>query len=451
MDILHLTHQFAPETRGGVESYLADIVQAQRRAGADVQVLTGSHAGWPTPGFEQLVVDGVPVHRLHRDDLYFDLYSKCWHPGVVALLDAFLERHRPGVVHIHQWIRLTANLVETVQRHGIAAVVTLHDYHASCPRAFRLRPDGSACFAPLGVEACLSCVPRYGHETGTELREGIELFGDRMRQELLAADAVLVGVGATADLVATTLGIDRSRLRVLGLGYRRRFPGQPPLDGQRPDEPLRFAFWGGVARHKGVGVLLAAWRRLCAERPGQPLELHVLGGFATPELERELRALGDGLPVTFHGPFHTDALRTLRPHVGVFPSTCLETFGIVLDECRELGLPCIVADRGALADRAGAGGLRVPAGDAGALAAAMRRFGEEPGLWQQLRDQAPPPSVDIETHVATLEQIYADAAVARREAGPRAADPTLLARHVALLLRQRESALIRLPMGEVGR
>ena len=34
----------------------------------------------------------------------------------------------------------------------------------------------------------------------------------------------------------------------------------------------------------------------------------------------------------------------------------LETFGIVLDECCELGLPCIVSDRGALAVRAGDGG-----------------------------------------------------------------------------------------------
>src|SRR5688572_3395837 len=146
MDVLHLCHQAAPETRGGVETYVADTAGAQRAAGRDVHVLTGSHVPWQHPGIETVPTGAVPLHRLHRDDLYFDLYSKAWHPAIGTLLADFLARHRPKVVHIHQWIRLTSNLVEVVQQQGIPAVVTLHDYYASCPRAFRLAPDGAACF-----------------------------------------------------------------------------------------------------------------------------------------------------------------------------------------------------------------------------------------------------------------------------------------------------------------
>jgi len=445
MDILHVCHQFAPETRGGVESYVADVIGAQHAAGHDVQVLTGSHAPWPHLGIEELRVGPVPVHRLHRNDLYFDLYSKGWHPGVEALLEAFLGRHRPKVVHIHQWIRLTTNLVEIVQRAGIPAVVTLHDYYTSCPRAFRLRPDGSACFRELSPASCLDCVPRYGHETERELAAGIELFAAQSRAELTMADAVLVGVASTADLVAQMLELPREQFQVLSLGYRRRFQGLPPLPAPDTAGPFRFAFWGGVAPHKGIAVLVDACRALLAQALLRPFELHVLGGFSTPEFQRELRAQAGSLPVVFHGPFQTSALRTLHPAVGVFPSTCLETFGIVLDECFELGLPCIVSDRGALAVRAGDGGLRVEAGNAAALAAAMRRFLDEPRLWGGLRARLPKLPPDLDQHVRELDAVYTDAGRRRAAAGP----PTggiPLADRVRLLFAQRESALARLPI-----
>ena len=35
MKVLHVTHQYAPETTGGVESYVADLVAAQRAAGLE--------------------------------------------------------------------------------------------------------------------------------------------------------------------------------------------------------------------------------------------------------------------------------------------------------------------------------------------------------------------------------------------------------------------------------
>ncbi|MBL8731074.1 MAG: glycosyltransferase [Planctomycetes bacterium] len=444
MRVLHLCHQFLPETRGGVESYVADLIGAQQAAGHDVEVITGSQAPWPQIGFERYEYGGVPVHRLHRDDLFFDLYAKSWHPGVADALENFLASHHPEVVHVHQWIRLTTDLVHIVQRCGIAAVVTLHDHYLSCPRAFRLRPDGEVCFRPLSPASCRDCVPRYGHESVAEIDAGIDLFAQQGRSELELADAVLVGVDATAELLSRALAVPRTRFRTLPLGYRRRFPGEPMAAPPHDGEPLRFGFWGGVAPHKGIAVLVEAVRRLVATPPPRRVELHVLGGFATPKFEQQLRAAAGGLPVTFHGRFETAQLRSSGLHVGVFPSTCLETFGIVLDECFEMGLPCIVADRGALPDRAGRGGLVTPAGDPAALAAAMRRFVDEPGLWSALRTQLPPLPPDLDAHVRQLDTVYAEAIVARKKAPPPRAGVSLAAR-AALLRLQRESALLRVP------
>ena len=70
MDVLHVIHQFAPETRGGSESYVLDVAQRQRTQGLDVHVLTGSMQARDAIVVEDHAVDGLPVHRLHRDDLY---------------------------------------------------------------------------------------------------------------------------------------------------------------------------------------------------------------------------------------------------------------------------------------------------------------------------------------------------------------------------------------------
>jgi len=441
IDALHVIHQFPPESQGGSELYALDVALRQQALGKKVEVWSGTKH-WR----ERLTIDsgehrGLPVHRVHRDDGYFDHHVKMWHPGVEAAFGRFLVERRPAVVHVHHWVRLTCNLVEVCWRHGIPAVVTLHDYWTSCPRAFRRRVGDEACQRQLSAASCGDCVPRYGHESPREIAEGIELFADHYRSELSLAAAVLVAVGSTADLLSRTTGVPRDRYEVLPLGYRPRFHGMPPLPAPVAGAPLRFCFWGGIGRHKGVDVLVRAFRRLQAARPGRA-ELHVLGGFESPDFERELRELANGLPVVFHGAFTPAQLHAAAPHVGVFPRTCLETYGLVLDECFELRLPCITSDIGALPERAGAVGLRTRAGDDQDLAAAMQRFVDEPQLWPQLRARSPAVSPSLEAHVDALLAVYE-----RVRQQPRRTPfvpPVGIERRLQFLMLQRETALGRL-------
>ena len=441
MDVLHVIHQFPPESRGGSESYVFDLAQRQRARGSDVHVLSGSKVWRNDVTLEDEVVEGLPVHRLHRDDLYFDHHAKMWHPEVERTFADLLKKWRPALVHVHHWVRLTCNLVELCWQHQVPAVVTLHDYYTSCPRAFRRRAGDDACRRVLSVASCGDCVPRYGHETPGEIAAGIELFADHFRAELSMARAVLVAVGSTADMLARTTGVPRDRYEVLPLGYKPRFEGLPPLPPPTQVGPWRFSFWGGVGRHKGVDVLLRAFRLLHQARPGRA-ELHVLGGIDSDALAAELRELANGLPVVFHGEFDAARLHAVRPQVGVFPSTCFETFGLVLDECFELGLPCITSDLGALPERAAGGGLRTRAGDARDLALAMQRIVDEPGLWAQLRDGIPGPSPTIDVHEEALGRIYQRA----RTQPPRdwVHGPVPSHRRLWFLMKQRESALGRL-------
>ena len=406
MRVLHVTHQFAPETRGGVEGYVSDLLVAQEELGHEVFLITGSHTQWPKCGTEEIEVDGRVVYRIHREDLFFDHYAQAWHRGVAHQFATLLERLRPEVVHIHHWIRLTNNLVAIAHRLGIPAVVTLHDVYTSCPRAFRIRSGDSACSRLLSPASCRDCVPRYGFESPAEIDEGIELFGDSYRADLGLAHRVFVAIEATARLLAQTTGMPITRYSCLPMGYRPRFPASSPLRPHPKDsKPLRFAFWGGVGRHKGVAHLLDAFRIVNGTAKGSA-ELHVLGGIDPVEFEDDLRRAATGLPVTFHGPYDHQQVRAVAPHVGVFPSTCIESYGIVLDECFELGLPCIISDLGALPEHAAGGGLKVPPGDAQALAQAMIRLLREPDLRDRLVHDRPPSPPTMAVHTRELADQY---------------------------------------------
>jgi glycosyltransferase involved in cell wall biosynthesis len=189
-----------------------------------------------------------------------------------------------------------------------------------------------------------------------------------------------------------------------------------------------------------VPVLVRAFRSSCEQGLGARAELHLFGRVDIPALDAELKGLAAGLPVTFHGRFEHEELARARLHCAVFPMVCFETYGFVLDEAFELGLPAIVTDIGAIPVRGGDAVLRVPPRDADALAAAMRRVVEEPAVLARLRAAVGPVGLSTQEHVRRLDQAYARARAAGR---PATAWAVPASRRAELLLLQRESAQAR--------
>ncbi|MGE0143875.1 MAG: glycosyltransferase [Planctomycetota bacterium] len=439
MDVLHVTHQFLPETQGGVESHVMELSLAQRALGLRPRVLCGSFMPWPKIGSESSFVEGIEVERVHRDDLYFDVFSKTWHPRLEDWIAQFLERRRPDVMHIHHWLRMSTNLVEIARRASIPVVVSLHDHWISCPRVFRMRADDPACMRPLSPNACRDCVPRFGHETADEIDESIAVFHSEFRSELELAQSVLVATDSLGDRLAATSSIPRDRFRTLPLCYARRFAGLPRLPEPSPERPRRFAFWGGLGAHKGPTLLLDAMRAVVARAPGRA-ELHILGSSGVDSIDAALRAQARDLPITFHGKFVPTDVHRLAPDVGVFPSTCLETWSFVLDECIELRRPAIVTDLAAPAERLGRGGLTIRP-NAAALADAMCSMLEH-HAWQTYADALPSLPRTADEYAGALKSPYADAV---RLAPSRPITANVIAERAAVrtrfLHRQRESAL----------
>ena len=437
MKILHISHGYLPESAGGIEIHLRDLMPAQRAADHDVKLLTGSLIVWEQAGLEELEIEGIPVFRLHRQDWFFDHYARSYNADAERMIVDVLAREEPDVVHVHQWIRLTNNIVELAEAEGIPAVVTLHDTYTSCPRAFRVHRDGGPCRRELSVENCVPCVPRFGHEQDDEVTEGVLLFQEQLRSELSRAHKVLVAMPTTAELLSETTGIPKSRYEVVGLPYRSRFHGAAAA---RPgDGVFRFGYWGNLNIAKGSHILIEAFRKVIAEVGEElPLQLHMLGSMASEQFGEELHAAADGLPVVFHGRYNSPELLAVGLDAAVFPALCFETFSLSLTECFELGLPSIVSDVGSLGIRAGAAALHVSPGDVAQLAAAMLRLAREPELRAKLCAQLPPLPPTPEAFVNVLEGIYAEATATPRPAGEASPGPE---RHLRFLAKQQESAI----------
>src|SRR5690606_18788660 len=107
MNVLHVVHGFPPETSGGTERTVEALARAMQRLGCTVTVAAGSlrlgNPGEPTREDH----DGLPVLRLHRDDLWFESWFKTFSPPLSEGFARLLARLQPDVVHVHHWLRLT--------------------------------------------------------------------------------------------------------------------------------------------------------------------------------------------------------------------------------------------------------------------------------------------------------------------------------------------------------
>ncbi|PIE21992.1 MAG: hypothetical protein CSA62_14700 [Planctomycetota bacterium] len=406
--ILHVVHGFPPESHGGIESYVTELMRGQSETTCEVGLLHGSFEPRKPARAVQKPGPYGPVWRLHRDDAYSDYWDRAYHLGAGRCFAEVLEQWRPEIVHLHQWIRLSCDLVQIAEDQGIATVVTLHDLSASCPACFRQRPDGSHCERRLSADQCLDCVPTRGHESERELREGIELFADSMRAELLRARRVLAATRATADLVQRGLRLEDLQIELQPLGYTKRFEDcQVPELAWQEGEELRFAYWGNVTARKGVDTLLQALRLLAERRELRGrLSLDIFGRCDSEELRVRLEELARGLPVRIRGAYQWQEIANAAPHIAVFPSDCFETYGFVLDEAFELGRPVLATGVGAFAERVGEGGWLVPPGAATALAETIERILADPSQVLEKAAKRPQVSQDAKEHCQTILQQY---------------------------------------------
>jgi glycosyltransferase involved in cell wall biosynthesis len=265
-------------------------------------------------------------------------------------------------VHAHGWIAYSC--LAAARRDGPPVIVGVHDYGHACAKKTMVRADASICPGPE-LKACLSCsAAHYGAAKGWALTTG------------LRASTALHG--RAACFVANSRAVADATRRRLPAGARVEVvaptpPGNRHASARRPSflpaDDGYVLFVGALAEHKGLDVLIDAWRS-----PGLDAPLVVLGAGG------EDRVLPDGITVA-RDVEHADVMAAWKHcAVGVVPSVWSEPFGLVAVEAMASGQPVVASAVGGLTDIIvdGETGVLVPAGDPVALRVAVNQLLADP-------------------------------------------------------------------------
>jgi glycosyltransferase involved in cell wall biosynthesis len=175
------------------------------------------------------------------------------------------------------------------------------------------------------------------------------------------------------------------------------------------DNTLRIGFTGQIAPHKGVHLLVEAFRKL--QSHGRPIELYIYGGLeARPDYVARLRKLAAGDErVRLHGRFENARAAEIlgQLDVAVVPSIWYENSPLAIMEAHAAGTPVVTAALGGMAElvRDGVDGLHFASADAADLARRLQRLIDEPELLPMLRSGITMPR-SIDDEMRQLVAIY---------------------------------------------
>jgi glycosyltransferase involved in cell wall biosynthesis len=436
MKITLPVHHFLPRYGAGAETYALRLAQRLIARGHDVEVVCIEAIDRSRPDALDVVRDeyqGIPVWRLSFDILNAP-QRRLWDYDCSLLGDWFRDyfrRTRPDLAHFQAGYLLGVAPIQAAADVGVPSLLTLHDYWFICPQITLKRGDGSLCEAvPEDPATCAWCMVQDQRHLTLLDRATVGLFGraaqrfgledgtawaaqrrERLTQALRLPARIIAPVHFLASRYAPFTDMERVTVSPIGIDlspFRRPVPA-------RTDRALRFGYLGQIVPHKGVHLLVQAFRALT---PGdQPLELHLYGNTeAEPAYTKRLRALaGDDARIHFRGRYDNTRVNEVLGSLDVMvtPSLWYENSPIVILESRAAGVPVVTAAKGGMAEliEDGVTGLHFRFGDARDLAAAMQRVVDDPALLQRLkRGTAAHPPRDVEDEVDWLVELYAQLA-----------------------------------------
>src|SRR5438105_6355994 len=369
--IVLATHHYPPTHVAGVELVAERLARWLVKRGHVVHVvcIEDIDAAGSMKVHTQLQ-DGVTVHRLYLKLTGGALPLAVRHEdaSLERWFGAFLRRVHADIFHSLSSYLVTASFLDAARRAGIATVASLHDYWYFCPRTILQRSNGERCNAQVTETDCARCLigeqPRYSYLQREE-DAIVKWTGPRnnIAQRLINPKLTAVIRDRQTHLDATLRSVDRiitpallSRELLLARGFSpehvrhvRHGIRQPPSDmesGAPPVGRLRLIYLGQLAPHKGVHILIDAFKRV-PRGPRHPVLTIYGDGSKAPAYARRLERLTAGeVDIHFGGRYNNarvwDILRDTD--VLVVPSLWFEISPLVILEAFAAGVPVLASD-----------------------------------------------------------------------------------------------------------
>ena len=324
------------------------VVQHQRGGGTERHILELAGTLAASACFVSLRPAGAQrvLLQLVEQEAERWVFSRRWsasfdlrHEGdaLLGLLRAMGVAH----VHYHHLLGHAPRVWELARELGVGYDVTCHDFYSFCTHITLTGRQGR-----YQMDAQGECCGGQHPPSLPETREPIEAWRIRNRRFLQQARAVLAPSLDTAERLRRAMPGAPIRC----VPHTDIAPGSlPPPQVARLSErePLRIVVIGALSVIKGADLLEETAR--LAKRAGAPLEFHLIGyGY------RHLQTT-PGTALTVHGQYADEdlpaLLQRIAPHLAWFPAQWPETYSYTLSAALQAGLPVVVPDLGAFAER----------------------------------------------------------------------------------------------------
>jgi len=398
--VIHCVGFYFPDSTGGTEVYVRDLVAALTRHAVDSSIIAATDGA-----YDRYSWNGVDVVRYPTDATAGSpgLRPRSVHARRTAFQD-IVEAARPDLFHLHSWTS-GAGLPHLRQaaRLGIPCVVTMHVPSALCMRGTMLLNDRKPCDGLIDDRRCGVCwaldrgmprplaplvaflpkwdvtdslVSRLSQRAASLLsaRANAETKARQLRSMATLSERIV----APSEWVRAALAanaVPPEKILVSGQAASDAFADRRPRPlGGADRREIVIGFLGRLEPYKGADMLVRALARLPADLP---VLLRIAGVGSDAAYARRLEAAAARDPrIRLVGLVEHEQVPQFLRDIDVLavPSRYMETGPIVVLEARALGIPVMGADLGGISERVhdGVDGWLLPFDDPAPWAEAIR-------------------------------------------------------------------------------
>ena len=409
MKILHIVHQYLPETIGGTELYTQTLARYQAESGHSVAIFYPSQAEGEMWQKEDngIRIYGAATGPRSRSRVFLSTFGD---KKLHEMFTAVLHKEQPDLIHIQHLMGLPTSLIEAIR---VPFVITLHDYWYGCGNAQLITNyDNTICPGPnRWFTNCGRCALSRAGQPNWLAPAAAPLMAwrnGRLRTILHRASKV-IAPSHFVQQTYTELGLAGDNMAVIPHGIEVPHEQiKTILANRQPRQPgtLHIGFIGSLGWQKGVHNLIAAVNQL----PYEGGKLTVYGRLDTfPEYVAELQQQAQHPGIHFAGPVsRTDLWSALAEFdIAVMPTLWYEASPLTIQELFAVNVPIVASRIGAMTEkiRDGIDGRLLPPNDIQSLHNVLLEYLESPTTLTHLRQNIQPVRTMTE-QVQEIEALY---------------------------------------------
>ncbi len=319
---------------GGANSYRRDLAETYQKEGKKVlQLIFDLYANRYKIYFDYGEYHfSFSMTELHDLELFF---------AQIVMKEIFLN-NLVSFQESHQFLAFVEKMTLDNQAE---LIIPIHDYYAVCPNYTLLNPDGEFCEIP-SLETCKSCMASNNLEWKTFFNDStdVKLWRGEWRSLFSLAHTVLCFSHSSKELLLRAYKeIEDNKIKIIPHEVPA-LPAVQKLLSNTEKTSVTIGVLGAINQAKGARVL----KELVKEIEKRDLDIQIV---LIGEISEHIKSKHFDLTGRYKRELLPELVQQHEIDIFLIPSVCPETFSYTTQEIMMMGMPVMVFDVGAPAER----------------------------------------------------------------------------------------------------